>query len=117
MMSLIFLAWAMVAAPPEPPVERRCGWLHNPTPANWWLTDRDGQWVMGVQGGYRAPGMDDMPDMSRAGWVRTNGNYGRGCACIRMQADRKSGRVLRIHQAVPLPLQRCNADRRLPAPE
>ena len=29
---------AMLAAAPA---ERRCGWLHNPTPANWWLVDRD----------------------------------------------------------------------------
>ena len=24
--------------------ENRCGWLVNPTPGNWWLTDRDGTW-------------------------------------------------------------------------
>ncbi|WP_442808865.1 DUF4087 domain-containing protein [Trinickia soli] len=22
--------------------ENRCGWLQNPTPANWWLDDKDG---------------------------------------------------------------------------
>ena len=26
--------------------ERRCGWLSNPTPANYWLSDRDGEWTI-----------------------------------------------------------------------
>src|SRR5690349_18304425 len=39
---------------------RRCGWVDNPTPSNWWLVDRDGEWEIGLQGGYQAKG--DMPD-------------------------------------------------------
>ena len=27
------------------------GWLQNPTPGNWWLVDRDGEWTIGTQGG------------------------------------------------------------------
>ena len=54
--------------------ERRCGWLANPTPANYWLNDRDGEWTLSAQGGYRAPGMDEMPDMTTNGWVETNGS-------------------------------------------
>jgi len=94
--------------------ERRCGWLQNPTPANWWLVDRDGEWILGVQGGYQAPGMDEMPDMSTRGWVRTNGYYGYGCACMRVTTDRRSGRVTRLYSASPVPLRQCRADRRLP---
>ena len=96
--------------------ERRCGWLVNPTPANWWLTDRHGQWILGTQGADQAPGMDEMPDMSTAGWVETNGHYGYGCACMTITADGE-GRVTRIADAQPRPLKQCQADRKLPKPE
>ena len=95
---------------------RRCGWLVNPTPANWWLTDRDGQWILGTQGVDQAPGMDEMPDMSTAGWVEVNGHYGYGCACMTIAAD-ADGRVTRIADAQPKPLKQCQADRNLPKPE
>ncbi|MET1112708.1 MAG: DUF4087 domain-containing protein, partial [Allosphingosinicella sp.] len=105
---------AAVAAPAKG--ERRCGWLSNPTPANWWLTDADGEWILGTQGGDQAPGMDEMPDMSVAGWVETNGHYGYGCACMTITAD-GDGRVTRIADAKPRPLKQCQADRKLPKPE
>ena len=111
------------AAPPAPSIVavaatgvRRCGWLSNPTPANWWLTDRDGQWILATQGADQAPGMDDMPDMSTAGWVETNGHYGYGCACMTIAADGE-GRVTRVADAEPKPLKQCQADRKLPKPE
>ena len=103
-----------VAASPEG--VRRCGWLSNPTPANWWLTDSQGQWILGTQGADQAPGMDEMPDMSTAGWVETNGSYGYGCACITITADGE-GKVTRIADAQPKPLKQCRADRKLPKPE
>lgn len=107
-----------VAAPkPVAAAARRCGWLHNPTPANWWLVDRDGQWVLGSQGGDQAPGMDEMPDMSAAEWVETNGSYGYGCACMDIVADPATGQVLRVSGAAPKPLARCRADRKLPSPD
>lgn len=94
---------------------RRCGWLSNPTPANWWLTDSEGEWILGTQGADQAPGMDDMPDMSTAGWVETNGHYGYGCACMTITAD-SEGKVTRIEDASPKPLKQCKADRKLPTP-
>lgn len=95
--------------------ERRCGWLQNPTPANYWLIDRDGEWTLSAQGGYHAPGMDEhLPDMTTRGWVRTNGNYGYGCACLSVTTDRRSGRITRLFSATPVPLRQCRADRRLP---
>ncbi|MGA9581467.1 MAG: DUF4087 domain-containing protein [Allosphingosinicella sp.] len=111
---------------PEPPADsaaakaakgvRRCGWLSNPTPANWWLTDSEDQWVLGTQGGDQAAGMDEMPDMSTAGWVETNGYYGYGCACMTIASD-ADGKVTRISDAAPKPLKQCRADRKLPKPE
>jgi hypothetical protein len=96
---------------------RRCGWLHNPTPANWWLVDRDGQWILGTQGREPVAGMDEMPDMSAGEWVETNGSYGYGCACMDMMVDPASGDVLRISNAAPRPLAQCKADRKLPNPD
>ena len=98
-----------------PSEARRCGWLSNPTPANWWLTDRDGQWILSTQGADAAPGMDEMPDMSTAGWVETNGHYGYGCACMTITAD-ADGQVTRVADAVPKPLKQCRSDRKLPKP-
>ncbi|HYI63780.1 MAG TPA: DUF4087 domain-containing protein [Allosphingosinicella sp.] len=111
----LILGLALLAAPaPAPGTERRCGWLQNPTPANFWLIDRDGEWLIGAQGGYQAPGMDDMPDMSTRGWVETNGHYGYGCACMTVTTDRATRRVTRIVSARPVPLRQCRNDRRLP---
>jgi hypothetical protein len=105
------LATAAQAAGPE----RRCGWLVNPTPSNWWLNDRDGEWTLMEQGGYEAPGMDNMPDMSTAGWVETNaGGHGYGCACMTVVVNRRTHRVERLISAQPLPLARCRADHSLP---
>jgi hypothetical protein len=111
----ILLIAASLAASPR--AETRCGWLYNPTPANWWLEDRHGQWIIGSQGGYQAPGMDNMPDMTTAGWVEENGSYGYGCACMRVTTDAASGRISRIFSATPRPLRQCRNDRRLRRPE
>jgi uncharacterized protein DUF4087 len=114
-MTLLWWATAAAIAAANPSaVERRCGWLQNPTPANWWLTDRDGEWLIGAQGGYQAPGMDEMPDMSTAGWVEVNGHYGYGCACMDVTTDRRERLITRIVSARPVPLRQCRADRRLP---
>ena len=115
-MKYAFLFVLLAAAAPGQASEKRCGWLVNPTPANWWLVDRDGEWTMSVQGGYQAQGMEDLPDMSAKGWVRTNGYYGHGCACMTVDTDKTDHRIRRIHSATPLPLKQCRADRRLPKP-
>jgi hypothetical protein len=105
-----------VAAAVAPGPARRCGWLHNPTPGNWWLDDRDGQWVLGSQGREPAEGMHDMPDMSALDWEKTNGHYGYGCACLTITADPKTGDVTRVAEAEPKPLAQCRADKALPRP-
>lgn len=96
--------------------ERRCGWLSNPTPANYWLTDRDGEWTISAQGGYHAEGWDEMPDMTTRGWVGTNGSYGYGCACLTVRTNRANMRITRIYSATPVPLRQCRNDRTLRRP-
>ena len=34
------------------PAVQRCGWWDNPSPGNVWLTDRQGQWTIAIQGLY-----------------------------------------------------------------
>ncbi|HWS55442.1 MAG TPA: DUF4087 domain-containing protein [Pyrinomonadaceae bacterium] len=91
--------------------ETRCGWFENPTPANASLLDRDGEWVVGMQGGHQAEG--DWPHFGPKQWVETNGHYGYGCACLRLRADPESGRVLEIESSRARPLSACRRDRAL----
>jgi hypothetical protein len=105
---------ATLAVAPSPAPETRCGWLQNPTPANYWLVDRDGEWTISAQGGFHAEGWDDMPNMSARGWVGTNGSYGYGCACLTVTTDRATMRITRLISARPVPLRQCRRDRRLP---
>lgn len=94
---------------------QRCGWFENPTPANAWLTDRDGEWIIGVQGGHQADG--DWPEFARFRWVRSNGSYGYGCACMKVLADAATGRVSRIVSSRSRPLGICRNDRALKEPK
>jgi Protein of unknown function (DUF4087) len=89
-------------------VAQRCGWFENPTPANAWLTDRDGEWTVAVQGGQQAEG--DWPRFTRARWVRTNGHYGYGCACLTVEVNAPERVVTRIVKASSRPLRTCRRD-------
>jgi hypothetical protein len=117
---LILLALPLLGAAPtvkhQEAGENRCGWLVNPTPGNFELVDRDGRWLLSSQGGYEAAGMDDIPDMTVAGWVEDNGSYGHGCACLKVATDKRSMKITRLLQSRPLPLARCTSDRSLPKP-
>lgn len=99
---------------PAPPLERRCGWLHNPTPGNWWLVDRAGQWTLSTQGAPPVSGWEDLGGSHGKEWVATNGSYGYGCACATLRTDK--GEVLEIRSLTPRPLKACRTDRRLPKP-
>lgn len=90
--------------------ENRCGWVNNPTPGNWDLTDRDGTWIIGTQGGAQAEG--DLPEFPEdaAHWKKTNGSHGYGCACLTVKVDRGAKRVLQIKSGKVLPLKRCRTD-------
>ena len=89
-------------------LETRCGWFSNPTPGNAWLYDREGEWTIGVQGGHQSEG--DWPDFKPAQWIRTNGNYGYGCACLQLRVDKQTHNVLEIKSARARPLTQCRRD-------
>jgi hypothetical protein len=112
---ILLLTIAFVKAQPEAanaPLaansETRCGWFSNPTPANASLHDRDAEWIIGVQGGHQADG--DWPEFGSGQWVKTNGNYGYGCACMRVQTNSKTHEVSMIESAQARALSACRND-------
>jgi hypothetical protein len=113
--ALLTVSLVMIAALPSvAAVEKRCGWLDNPTPANWWLTDADGRWIIGTQGGYQARGMDMIPEFKPSQYVKTNGYYGYTCACMDVTTNSNLSRIRRIYSVKPLKLSQCRQDPNLP---
>lgn len=114
---------AVAALPATAAEQTRCGWLGNPTPANWFLDDADGVWTLSVQGGWVADGFYDLPPGDPAlvdEWVSSNGepgrsSYGYGCACVTGMFDAATGHVLSASAMETLRLSRCRADPNLPA--
>jgi hypothetical protein len=112
LLTLLLVGWASTAQAQR--LETRCGWFQNPTPANAWLNDRDGRWIIGVQGGYQA--MGDWPNIPDNQWVRTNGNYGYGCACMKVVANKPKKQISQIAAASARPLAACRRDPALQEP-
>lgn len=97
--------------------EKRCGWLANPSPANWLLIDRDASWWLMTQGGPEPEGMDLIGDISAGDYVAAFGNYGYACACLTVEADADAKTITRITAFRQLPIRQCRNDKALPAPE
>ena len=95
--------------------ENRCGWIHNPTPGNWWLTDGDGQWIIMSQGGGEVPGMEHIGDISAGDYRATNGNYGYACGCMKVDTDGQ-GNITQIYSFRQLAIAKCESDGALGAP-
>lgn len=118
MLKTILAAAVIIAAAAPAMAENRCGWIQNPTPGNWSLSDKDGAWVIMSQGaGDEPPGMDNIPDISARQYVRTNGNYGYACACMEVDTDWNEGRITEIYSFRQLSLNKCNNDPALSSPE
>jgi hypothetical protein len=110
---VVFAGVTSTTSTPAPAIasETRCGWFSNPTPANASLHDRKAEWIVGVQGGHQADG--DWPEFSPSQWVKTNVNYGYGCACMRVQVDPQTHEVMKIESAQARSLSACRRDRAL----
>jgi hypothetical protein len=111
--SALFAQAQRAPKPPAPPPAVRCGWLDNPTPGNFFLRDRDGEWTLAEQGGYQARGIDLIPDLSGNEFVETNGPHGYACACLRVTVSAKMHRVEEIFRVTPRLLKVCLGDRDL----
>ena len=93
-----------IIAVPAIATETRCGWLYNPTPRNWYLIDKDGSWIISMQGGYEAQGMENLPTYNEKEYVKTNGYYGYGCACMDVATDSARLKISEIRGGESLPL-------------
>jgi hypothetical protein len=122
---LLLCAALVVALPVQAETLRRCGWYHNPTPANVILEDADGQWWISKQGGPPAPGFEDaytpaFDDRLRIDYGgQVTDRYGYSCACAEGAFDASRGQyenVLSITRLYEIPLARCQEDPALPAP-
>jgi hypothetical protein len=90
----------------------RCGWVNNETPGNYTLTDKDGEWIIGVQGGHQAEGdVANAPNDNEQ--VNTNGSHGYWCACITATVDTKEKTVLKISSSKGEKLAACTHDKNL----
>jgi len=79
------------------------------------LIDRDGEWIIGIQGGHQAEG--DWPRFKRNQWVEQNGSYGYGCACLKVIVDKDTHEVVQIDSASARPLDSCRQDPALKEPK
>lgn len=91
--------------------ETRCGWFSNPTPANAWLNDAQGEWLISTQGGEQADG--DWPIFKDSQWIKTNVNYGYGCACMKVEVDGVEKRITKIISSYAKPISACRKDKTL----
>ena len=113
MRSHLFLALLIAlcaAIPGSRTVEKRCGWIDNPTPANWWIVDRDGTWTFMMQGSYEATGIDHIPSPLPGEYVETNVHYGYYCGCMDVVVDPETLYIHHIYGGEALPLETCDAD-------
>lgn len=96
----------------------RCGWFDNPTASNAWLHDKDGEWVISIQAGYRSKG--GWPSFNKedeSEFVITNsGSYGYGCVCLNGKFEATKKRVLKIVSSQVMKLETCRADKLMKEP-
>lgn len=105
-------AMAVAAQPKAEAARKLCGWFDNPTPGNAWLTDREDEWTVGMQGGHQAEG--EWPTFTPKQWVRSGGSHGHGCACLVVIADPRTHEIKRIVSSHGRPLSACRNDPSLP---
>jgi hypothetical protein len=111
----VIISSVFIVALPAKAVETRCGWLYNPTPRKWYLIDKDARWIIARQGGYEAKGMEDnLPTYNEKEYVKTNGYYGYGCACMDVVTDSARLRISEIRGGESLPLSTCREDPNVP---
>jgi hypothetical protein len=66
-----------------------------------------------MQGGYKAKGMDHLPTNEKE-YVKTNGYYGDGCACMDAVTDSARLRISEIRGGESVPLSTCREDPNVP---
>ena len=101
------LVLMMLLVPAAAQAEKRCD---NPATATWSLHDASGGWIIMEGGsGYKAEGVDRIPDLTTGEYVYTHAIHGYACACMDVDTDGEGG-ISRIRSVRQLPLSRCRSD-------
>ena len=114
------IAAALAVATPAlaaAPTQHLCGWIENPTPGNWTLTDKNNEWVIGVQGGHQPDGKNFNFPRRKAYYIDVLNGYGYGCGCINATVDAGKHEVIAIAKASVLKLSVCRNDKALKEPK
>ncbi|NBN77092.1 DUF4087 domain-containing protein [Microvirga tunisiensis] len=116
----LLLPLSLAAGVAEAAPETRCGWVVNPTPGNWWLTDRDGDWILATQGSdAEALGMENIGDISAGDYKAVNGPYGYACGCMKVETEvsGEGRRITVVYSFKQGKLAQCARDKTLPPVE
>lgn len=113
---LLFSAPSAFAKTSSAEVQKRCGWMSNPSPGNLWLNDQDGTWVIWRQGDYRAKG-DIKMTVRDDQFVDINFSYGFYCGCITGTFDSNTSEVKTIKSSEVKLLKDCLKDPNVPLPD
>lgn len=107
---LISILMVFSLLPSAQAAKQYCGWLVNPTPANIWLQDAHGSFDLLIQGSAdnNPDIVNQLPSIADDQYVQTNGHYGFGCACLKM--DVKDGKVTKVYSSKALTLKQCLED-------
>lgn len=101
----------------EPAKETRCGWFDNSSPGNISLIDKDGEWTIGIQGGYQLQDDWPWPKFKKSEWVATNsGSHGHGCVCLKVVVNKTTEEIVHIYSAKTQALSVCRNDHNLVEP-
>ncbi len=98
-----------------------CGWLFNPSPANWSLIDANAEWILSEQGGHSATGWLDseMTNHDSDEWVYLypggTPSYGYGCACLDVVVDDDTNFIMSFKSGSYQKLAVCRTDPNLPS--
>ena len=116
MLKSIFIVSAIGLFTQNAQAETRCGWINNPTPGNYWITDNAGDWIISSQGGYEATGAElTYPADYSENYVHTNGSYGYWCGCVSASTNTDDfKKIVEIFSSSALPLAQCLSDKNLP---
>ncbi|EIK97661.1 hypothetical protein PMM47T1_04094 [Pseudomonas sp. M47T1] len=112
--ALLTVSLTSLANAAQPAEERLCGWYENSAPRVINLIDHEGSWKIATADGYNAPGQK--PVFRSSQWIRTNGDYGYGCACVSGELDEQTHTVNAITTATARTLSACRADTTLREP-
>lgn len=94
--------------------EYRCGWLDNPEPGHFQLTDKEAVWTISKREAYRIPdaSLKKLPARDENQFIRTNGSFGYSCSCLSVTTDTVSRRIKSINfKGKQVLLKRCLEDK------